>query len=290
MRLTHIALLLGVMTFWGLNFVAAKIGYRDFEPMFMLSIRFLIMGLVLVPFVQIPRGKMWHVAGLSFTLGSLHFGLMFTGITGVDAAVAAIAIQLQVPFAAILAAFLFKDYLGWRRLLGMAGAFIGIGLIAGEPRMESSLYHLGLIIVGSLVFATSNIQVKMMGDAPPLGVLGWSSLMAAPQLFVLSLIFENNHLHDFSNAGLYGWGAIAYMTVCVGLIGYGIWYSLMRHYEVNQIMPFTLLVPVVGVLAGVILLGEQLTWQMIIGSALTIAGVGIIILRRPRTADGPLKN
>lgn len=290
MRLTHIALLLLVMVFWGLNFVAAKYGYRDFEPMLMLSLRFLAMGLLLVPFVPFPREKFWHVVGLSFTLGSLHFGLMFTGITGVDAGVASIAIQLQVPFAAILAAILFKDYLGWRRLLGMAGAFIGIGLIAGEPRMESSLYHLGLIIVASLIFAASNIQVKMMGDAPPLGVLGWSSLLSAPQLFLLSLIFEDNHTRDIVNAGLYGWGAIAYMTVCVGVIGYGIWYSLMRHYDVNQIMPFTLLVPVAGLMGGVGLLDEQLTWQMIIGSILTIGGVGIIILRRPRTADAPLKN
>ena len=290
MRLNHAVLLFGVMVLWGLNFVAAKFGYRDFEPMFMLSIRFLVMGLVLIPFAALPRGKMLHVLGLSFTLGSLHFGLMFTGITGVDAAVAAIAIQLQVPFASILAALVFKDYLGWRRLAGMVGAFIGIGLIAGEPRMESSLFHLALIIVASLVFATSNIQVKAMGDAPPFGVLGWSSLFSAPQLFILSLIFEDNQWRDLTHAGAYGWGAIAYMTVCVGLIGYGVWYSLMRRYDVNQIMPFTLLVPVFGVMGGVWILGEQMTWQMIIGSALTVAGVGIIILRRPRTADAPLKS
>ncbi len=289
MRLDHAALLTGVMVFWGLNFVAAKFGYRDFEPMFMLSIRFLIMGIVLVPFVTLPRGKMLHVFGLSFTLGSLHFGLMFTGIAGVDAAVAAVAIQLQVPFAAILATFLFKDYLGWRRILGMVGAFIGIALIAGEPRMESNLFHLGLIIAASLVFATSTIQVKAMGDAPPLGVLGWSSLLAAPQLFLLSLIFEENHWRDFAAAGAHGWGAIAYMTVCVGLIGYGIWYSLMRRYSVNHIMPFTLLVPVFGVFGGVWILEEQMTWQMVIGSILTLAGV-VTITRPPKTTDAFMKS
>lgn len=290
MRLSHAAILFGVMVLWGLNFVAAKFGYRDFEPIFLLSFRFLIMGLVLIPFVEMPRAKMGHVLGLSFTMGSLHFGLMFTGIAGVDAAVAAIAIQLQVPFAAILAAVLFRDYLGWRRLLGMAGAFAGIALIAGEPRMESGLFHLGLIVVASLIFAVSNIQVKAMGNAPPLGVLGWSSLFAAPQLFALSFIVEDNHWRDFQAAGLYGWGAVAYMTVCVGLIGYGIWYSCLRRYAVNQVMPFTLLVPVFGVGGGVWLLGEQLTWQMGLGSVLTVAGVAVIVLRRPATAEAPLKS
>ena len=290
MRLSHAALLFGVMVLWGLNFVAAKFGFRDFEPIFLLSLRFLIMGLVLVPFVQMPRAKMGHVIGLSFTMGSLHFGLMFTGVAGVDAAVAAIAIQLQVPFASILAAILFKDYLGWRRMLGMVGAFAGIVLIAGEPRMESSLFHLGLVVTASLIFATSNIQVKAMGDAPPLGVLGWSSLFAAPQLLAISLIFEDNHWRDFQAAGTYGWGAVAYMTVCVGLIGYGIWYSFLRRYTVNQVMPFTLVVPVFGVLGGVWILGEQMTWQMILGSVLTVAGVAVIVLRRPATAEAPLKS
>ena len=290
MRLSHAALLFGVMVLWGLNFVAAKFGFRDFEPIFLLSLRFLIMGLVLVPFVEMPRAKMGHVVGLSFTMGSLHFGLMFTGVAGVDAAVAAIAIQLQVPFASILAAILFKDYLGWRRMLGMVGAFAGIVLIAGEPRMESNLFHLGLVVTASLVFATSNIQVKAMGDAPPLGVLGWSSLFAAPQLLAISLIFEDNHWRDFQAAGLYGWGAVAYMTVCVGLIGYGIWYSFLRRYAVNQVMPFTLVVPVFGVMGGVWILGEQTTWQMILGSVLTVAGVAVIVLRRPATAEAPLKS
>ena len=86
MRLSHAAILFGVMVLWGLNFVAAKFGFRDFEPIFLLSLRFLIMGLVLVPFVEMPRAKMGHVVGLSFTMGSLHFGLMFTGVAGVDAA------------------------------------------------------------------------------------------------------------------------------------------------------------------------------------------------------------
>ena len=129
-----------------------------------------------------------------------------------------------------------------------------------------------------------------MGDAPPLGVLGWSSLFAAPQLFLLSLIFEDNHWGDFRDAGLYGWGAVAYMTVCVGLIGYGIWYSFLRLYAVNQVMPFTLVVPVFGVMGGVWILGEQVTWQMLLGSVLTVAGVAVIVLRRPATADAPLKS
>src|SRR3546814_3213789 len=60
---------------------------------------------------------------------------MFHGLKTVDAGTASIAIQLQVPFASLLAAIVFKDKLGWRRALGMAIVFIGVAVIAGEPRL-----------------------------------------------------------------------------------------------------------------------------------------------------------
>jgi O-acetylserine/cysteine efflux transporter len=56
----------------------------------------------------------------------------------------------------------------------------------------------------------------------------------------------------------------------------------MRRYSVNQVMPFTLLVPLFGVLSGVVFFGDQLSWPMIIGGVGTILGVAIITIRRPR--------
>jgi O-acetylserine/cysteine efflux transporter len=59
---------------------------------------------------------------------------------------------------------------------------------------------------------------------------------------------------------------------------------MMRRFSLNQVMPFTLLVPIFGVLSGVLFLGDHLTRLMLLGAALTIAGIGIIVLRRPRIA------
>ena len=283
-------LLLALVTIvWGLNFVAAKWGYRDFEPMLLLAIRFLVVGLMLLPFVSFPRDKILHIFGLSVVLGTVHFGLMFTGIKGVDVGVASIAIQTQVPFAALLAAVLFKDYLGWRRALGMLCAFSGMVLIAGEPSMETSLPSLALVIVASMVWAISTIQVKLMGEAPPFSVLAWSSLFAAPQLLGLSFLLEDDQWGQITGAAWYGWGAIAYMTLVVSIFGYGVWYVSLRTYTVNQVMPMTLLVPLAGLASGAWILGETMTWLMWLGAVLTLVGVAIIIARRPRTAQAPLK-
>jgi O-acetylserine/cysteine efflux transporter len=56
----------------------------------------------------------------------------------------------------------------------------------------------------------------------------------------------------------------------------------MRRYSVNQVMPFTLLVPVFGVLSGVVFYDDRLTLPMLIGGVGTILGVAIITIRRPK--------
>jgi O-acetylserine/cysteine efflux transporter len=73
-------------------------------------------------------------------------------------------VQIQVPFAAILAAVVFKERLHWRRLLGIAIAFLGVLLIAGEPRFAGQLAALALILAAACVWATASIQIKLLGE------------------------------------------------------------------------------------------------------------------------------
>lgn len=271
-----------VMAIWGFNFAVVKTGLETFPPIFMTALRFALVAAVLLPFVAVPRGQFLGVFLVSVTLGFLHFSLMFTGLSGIDASTAAIAIQLQVPFAALLAAFVFGDRLGWRRALGMTIAFAGVAVIAGEPQMAGSYLSLGLVVTAAMIFAVSNIQVKKLDSLHGWTVAGWMSFFAVPQLLAASFILEEGQLASLQAADWLAWACIAYNAVVVMVIGYGLWYRLLRRYEVNTAMPFTLLVPLFGVLTGVLVLGETLTLSLILGGLLTVAGVGIIILRRPR--------
>lgn len=76
--------------------------------------------------------------------------------------------------------------------------------------------------------------------------------------------------------------SVAYQAVFVVGIGYGAWYWLLKRYAVNQVMPFMLLMPVFGVASGVAFLDKPVTLAPVGGAALTILGVGIIIIRRPK--------
>jgi O-acetylserine/cysteine efflux transporter len=278
----HILLFVMVTLIWGLNFTVAKVGILQFPPIFMMTLRWALVGLLFVPFVKRPRGRWRAVFLVSFTLGFLHFAMMFTGLKDIDAATAAIAIQLQVPFAALLAALFLKDRLGWRRAAGMAIAFAGVAIIAGEPRLEGSYLALGLVIGAACIWSVANIQIKAMGELDGMALNAWVGILAAPQLLLASLALEEGQWTALAEADWRGWAAVLYQSLVVVALGYGTWYWLLNRYKVNQVMPFMLLVPFFGVLGGVVFLSEPLTLALMGGGLLTIVGVGIIILRRPR--------
>lgn len=283
-RPLHLALFVGIMLIWGLNLVIAKIGLNHLPPLFFMALRFALVALLLVPFAKRPVRAWRKLLLISVTLGFLHFALMFTGLTQIDAATAAITVQLQVPFAAILAALFFGDRLGWRRALGLAIAFVGTGLIAGEPRIAGQYLHLAMVVGAAFFWAIANIQIKLLEDIDGLTLNAWVSIFAAPQLLLASALLEEGQIQAIKAADWIIVGAVVYQAVLVVCVGYGLWYWLLRQYALNQAMPFTLLVPVVGVVAGVLILGEPLTFALIAGGLLTIVGVGIIVLRRPKLA------
>ena len=280
-----IFLIIVVMAVWGANFGVSKWGLQELPPLMLIGLRFGLTALLLVPFTRLPRDKMLPVLMLSVTLGFVHFSLMFTGLRQVDASTAAIAAQVQVPFSALLAAIFFKDRLGWRRALGMALAIAGVVLLAGEPQTSSNILYLGMIIASSMIWAVAAIQMKQLADVDALTLNGWMALFAAPQLLVGSWLLEDGHLEAIAGAGWKGWGAVVYMAVVVTIFGYGIWMKMLSRYQVNQVMPFTLLAPVFGVVAGVVMLGEGLSLLKLLGGVITICGVAIITVRRPQQAQ-----
>ena len=271
-----------VMVVWGVNFAVAKIGLAEFPPILMMALRFALVAAILIPFVRRPAAPMTRILGLAFTLGCLHFALFFTGLKDIDASVAAIVIQLQVPFAVVLSAFLLGDRPGWLRLLGMALAFAGVFVIFAGGPAPSSYLPLALMLAAAVVWSIANFQIKALGNVDGMALNGWMALFAAPQLLAVSLLLENGQWAAILSADWRGYGAILFMAVFATILGYGLWYRLIRKYPMSLAMPFTLLGPVFGVASGVVLLGEPMSLRLAAGSLMTLAGVGIIVLRRPR--------
>lgn len=281
MKLTHILLALIVVTAWGGNFVAMRFGAQEIPPYFLLGLRLTVASAALMWFAKSPRGMLVPLITIGTTLCILHFGLGLYGVKYIEAGTGAIAMQTAVPFAALLAWLLHGETFGWRRTAGLVLAFAGIAVIAGIPRIGERIDMLLLMVVAAFFFAVATVQIKRLGSTDFMSINAWISILAMPQAFLVSLIFENNQMEALSTAPMGAFASVLYMGLVASIVGQGLWYFLIQRNPTNQVMPFTLLVPVLGVMFGVLLLDEPLSWTLVLGGLITLAGVAIIVLRRP---------
>lgn len=271
---------LAVPFLWGINVVAVKIGALQIPPLFLLALRFLIVAGLTLPFARPPRWEEFGpLAAVSITLGVGSFGLLFLGVARADVSSVAIAGQLGVPFSTALAVILFRERLGWRRIVGILLAFAGVVVLAGAPRSAGNLAGLALVIASSMAWAVANVLLKRHGPFDPLKLMAWGAVCTAPPLLLLSALFEHGQMAALTQASPAAWGALAYIAIGSSIVAYGFWYFLLNRFAVSQVVPFALLSPVFSVLAGVAVLGDRLTLPILAGGLMTIAGVSLIELR-----------
>ena len=114
-------------------------------------------------------------------------------------------------------------------------------------------------------------------------ILAWVALIASPQMFLISLVIEDGQWHSIVSADLIDWLIVLYLSFIMTVIGYSVWYHLLRICDVSKISPFLMLLPVTSITAGITLLGDQFTLVMGIGGLMVMTGVASTLVnwRRP---------
>jgi len=284
MRFTDILLGILMAALWGINFIASKYGMKDFPPILFSCLRFTAVALLTVPFIKHPSWvDIKRIYWVSLLMGVLHFPFAIMGMKmGLDIASTIIAGQLGVPFACMLSVYFFKEKLGIWRTFGLVISFVGIVLIAGTPNVSANFIGFLLVLFGSFNWGAANIQMKRLEHLPIYTMMGWMALLSAPQLLIFSLIVEGNPLPALQGAHHYSMLAVAYSAIGSTICAYGLWTYLLKRYSVGLVAPFSLVVPFFGIGAGQLFFKEPLALLTIVGGIVTVIGVGIIVIRRPK--------
>lgn len=288
MKFTDILLGLCVPLMWGVGFTAAKPVVADFPPILLMALRFAVTALVLVWFVRPPVRHLRMIALIALVGSAVQYGLTFYGLKMLDASSAVLIVQLEVPFATLLAAIFLGEALGVRKIVGMAVAFVGVFLIAGEPRPGNDLTGTFLVIGGGISWAAGQVMARTLGQIGGFTMIAWVAVFASPQLFIASAVIEHDQIGHMMRAGWEVWATVIYMGLIMTALGYSIWYRLIGLYPVGQVAPFLLLLPVFSIIAAVLFLGERLTWVLGFGGGVVIAGVAIILIDRPIRRPRPM--
>ena len=267
---------------WGLGFTFAKVAFvfADFPPILLIAFRFSLTALVLVFFVKPPIGHFRQIFWIAVVSATIQYSLTFSGLNGMNASTAIIIVQLEFPFMALIAAFVLGDRLGWRGTAGLAFAFLGIVLIAGQPHLQDNMFPVLLLASGSMIWAVGQIMIKRLdGAVGGFSLIAWVAVFAAPQLFLMSWIFEDGQIETIRTTNWIGWGVVIYLGLVMTALGYGIWYHLLGKYPVTQVGPFLLLLPVTSIAGSVVMLGETLSPTEMIGAVVVITGVWFVTSR-----------
>ncbi|MBP6819008.1 DMT family transporter [Ferrovibrio sp. MS7] len=286
MRPLHLLLLISICAVWGFNFVASKLAVGHFPPIFFTGLRFLGLGLLLLPWLKLHKGQMSLVLQIALFMGTLHFALMFNAIKMAhDVSVIAVIVQLGGPVSALLAWLMLGETVRWRRGLGIALAFIGSVVMSFDPAILTYGMALLICLLAMVSMSYGQVLVRRIQHVDPLAMQAWIGVASAPGLLLLSYFFEQGQWQATQAAGWGEWSLLAYSIIGVSLFGHGGVYYLLRLYPVALVNPGVTMAPVMGILFSVIILGERLSERALIGAAITLLGVLIVTLRDSQIAD-----
>jgi len=257
---------LGVVVIWGLNFVVMKIGLLSLSPMLLGALRFTAASLPFLLFVPRPTLPWHYVVAYGLAQGVGQFGFLFLGLKlGMTAGMASVVIQTQAIFSLLMAVTLLGERARLSQWLGLCISLAGLFMIAGahgEGAQQMTLAGFVLTLGAAFMWAVSNLVARKAAqaghyDAFPFIV--WSSLVPIVPFFALSWWVDGSQqmsaqLLAFDGKALF---AVLYLALLATLLAYSLWTRLLQRHPAGRVTPFSLLVPVVGLVAAMALLGEQ---------------------------------
>jgi O-acetylserine/cysteine efflux transporter len=275
----EILMALMVPLVWGMGFVFAKGAINHFPPILLMAFRFALTAMVLVWFVPVPYGNLKNIFNVAIVAAAIQYSLTFTGLAGLEAGLASLVVQLEVPFLVLLGALVLKENPGLQKWAGIIISFLGVVLMTQQDSLNGSLGSVCLVVAGCFVWACGQVMIRKLKDIGGLQVTAWVAVFATPQLFIMSAIFESGQMTAIQNANDMVWLTVIYLGLVMTCLGYYLWNTLIRRHDVGTVAPFLLLLPLFSLIGGMLFLGEEPTADKLLGGVVILLGVAIITIR-----------
>jgi drug/metabolite transporter (DMT)-like permease len=287
-RYTFLLVVLGAI--WGSSYLFIKVGVRELSPAVLIDIRLLFAAPVLLVFAASRYGwpalrRAWKQGlALGVVNAAVPFTLIAWGEKHVDSGTAAVANSSVPIFVALLAVWFVPSErsTGWR-LVGVLLGLVGVAILAGVDPQGGWLgtAGIGAIVLASISYAVANLYAgrRMSIGGPVLAATSMS--FAFLLLLPLAIATPPSHLPSWKPIG---------SAIALGLLGTALAqilsYRMIRLYGSARSVLVAYLLPAFALLYGLVLLGEALTYQKLVGLGLITGGValGSGAVRFPRRA------
>lgn len=276
------AIVLIVLT-WGINNAAAKYATAYIPPLFVGGTRFLIALAFLFPFIRPPFPEWRRMGPVILLTGPVHFGVLYWAFSlSHNLSLLGIVLQLWIPLTALFAWWILGEAMTTAAMAGIAAAFAGTAIMTFQHGAEKEWASAGLAVVASVCWALGTVLVRRLPTARPLKIQGLVSLVSAPMLLAASATFEPNALGKALHAPLLAWAGIAFGGIASTLGASALLFWLVQRHQTGRVTGYMLTTPLITCLIGVLAFGDTLTPRLVLGGAMTMAGVGLVAMAERR--------
>jgi O-acetylserine/cysteine efflux transporter len=284
----HITLAVLLAVLWGFVFVVMRDLLDTLPPLLMSTLRVVAAGAPVLVLLRLPRTPFYWVLLLGATQGVIQMSLLLFGMQfGMPAGLAALVLQMQVLFTTVLAFMFLGERPGWGQYAGIAISLAGMIVIALTMPGGATLIGFGIVVLAALTWASSNIVVKLAGTDDVVHLVAWAHVIGILPLLALSYIFEgqNEIFVILARITWFGVGEIIFMGLISTFGGFALWSYLMRKNSASAVAPFSLIIPIAGMISTALILGEELSPMRMAGAGIVLVGLVFGTVRL-----GPLKS
>jgi drug/metabolite transporter (DMT)-like permease len=272
-----------IYVLWGSTYLAVAVSVQSIPPFLLMAARSLAAGAILfamrqLPHREIPSARAWAIAAIAGILLFLGcHGTLAYAQTHVPSGVAAV-ILATIPFWIVLIelSIPIKGRPRVATLIGLLPGIAGVLLIAWRGgTVDTIAPTMILLLLGSsLAWAVGSlISQRAAATTDALTLSAMELLCGGAMLFVAS--WAVGELAAFSPARVSpsAWAGLAYLTVAGSVVAFSAYVWLLDHIEASLVATYTFVNPIIAILLGWVVLGEELTLRMLLGFALVIGSV-----------------
>jgi len=291
-------LLIGVLTLvWGCNWPVLKVGVSELAPLTFraATLAFAALGLLLISrlsgdSVVIPRAFWPKLLILSFfNIAGWNAFILF-GVQQMPAGRSAILAYTMPIWSVLFSLWLLHEPLSWRRLAGLLLGMAGMAVLIGEEILNVRHAPVGalLIIAAAMSWGFGTVLLRRWALPLPQNTLtGWMLLIGWVPIAVAAPFFDPHVASSLINMSKTAWFAVIYNIFFAGTIAHWAWFRMARTLPVAVSSLSSLPVPVVGVLSGMLFLGERPGTGEFLALALVLASLAAVMLPERRSMPAP---
>lgn len=265
---------------WALNVVVSKIAVTDLHtpPLFYAMLRSVIVALALLPLLRPVPAQLWKVMLLGLAISGGSFALLFMGLETASPSAAGVVSLSGAPMTVLFAVLFLGERIRWKRGLGIALAFGGVMFaMVGESQLETST-GLMLVFASAVVGALGTVFVKQL-DLSSIRLQAWAAVASVLVLLPLTAMFESDHAASWQVAPWELAACLFFAAIIVSVGAHTAYYRLLQDNDTNLIVPLTLFTPILTIVFGAWLTGDEIGGRLIAGGAIALFGVAVIVIR-----------